>query len=181
MNGLKDIPKTWHRAQRQIHRMCDWALFAFVIPPYNKRSFYKEARRKDRSGMLEKGIIGNKEIIVTEDCTARSMGSGELPVFATPAMIALIEETAWRSVAAFLDPGQGTVGTKLEISHLAATPMGMKVSCRTELTEVDRRRLVFKAEVFDACGKVGEGTHERFLVENENFLLRARSKAGNNQ
>ena len=126
--------------------------------------------------MLERGIIGNKEITVTEDRTAKAMGSGELPVFATPAMIALIEETAWRSVVPFLDPGQGTVGTKLEISHLAATPLGMQVSCRTELTEVDRRRLVFKAEVFDASGKVGEGTHERFIVENEKFLSRARSK-----
>lgn len=128
--------------------------------------------------MLEKGITGNKEIVVTEDRTAKAMGSGELPVFATPAMIALIEETAWKSVSGFLDPGQGTVGTKLEISHLAATPPGMKVSCRTELTEVDRRRLVFKAEVFDECGKVGEGTHERFIVENEKFLLRALSKKG---
>lgn len=128
--------------------------------------------------MLEKGIKGNKEIVVTEDRTAKVMGSGELPVFATPAMIALIEETAWKSVSGFLDPGQGTVGTKLEISHLAATPLGMKVSCRTELTEVDRRRLVFKAEVFDECGKVGEGTHERFIVENEKFLLRALSKKG---
>ena len=128
--------------------------------------------------MLETGIKGQQELTVTLDKCAGALGSGNLDGFATPAMIALIEETAWRSVAPFLDPGQGTVGTKLEISHLAATPLGMKVSCRTELTEVDRRRLVFKAEVFDASGKVGEGTHERFIVENEKFLSRARSKAG---
>ena len=128
--------------------------------------------------MLETGIIGNKEIVVTENRTAKAMGSGELPVFATPAMIALIEETAWKSVSGFLDPGQGTVGTKLEISHTAATPLGMKVSCRTELTEIDRRRLIFKAEVFDECGKAGEGIHERFIVDNKKFLSRAESKIG---
>ena len=105
--------------------------------------------------------------------TAKAMGSGELPVYATPAMAALIEETAWRSVAPALEPGQGTVGTKLEIAHLAATPLGRRVRCETVLKEIDRRRLVFSAEVWDEAGKIGEGTHERFIVDSERFLAKA--------
>ncbi len=123
--------------------------------------------------MLEIGIKGTGEAVVTEALTAKAMGSGELPVYATPAMAALIEETAWRSVAPALEPGRGTVGTKLEISHLAATPPGRKVRCETILTEIDRRRLVFSAQVWDEAGKIGEGTHERFIVDNERFLAKA--------
>ena len=123
--------------------------------------------------MLEIGIRGTGEAVVTEALTAGAMGSGELPVYATPAMAALIEETAWRSVAPALEPGQGTVGTKLDISHLAATPLGRKVRCETVLTEIDRRRLKFSAEVWDEAGKIGEGTHERFIVDNERFLAKA--------
>ena len=123
--------------------------------------------------MLEIGIRGTGEAVVTEALTAGAMGSGELPVYATPAMAALIEETAWRSVAPALEPGQGTVGTKLDISHLAATPLGRKVRCETVLTEIDRHRLKFSAEVWDEAGKIGEGTHERFIVDNERFLAKA--------
>ena len=123
--------------------------------------------------MLEIGIKGSGEAMVTEALTAKAMGSGELPVYATPAMAALIEETAWKSVAPALEPGQGTVGTKLDISHLAATPLGRKVRCETELIEIDRRRLVFSAAVYDEAGKIGEGTHERFIVDNERFLAKA--------
>ena len=126
--------------------------------------------------MLEIGIKGTGEAVVREALTAKAMGSGELPVYATPAMAALVEETAWRSVAPALEPGQGTVGTKLEISHLAATPVGGKVRCETILTEIDRRRLVFSAEVFDESGKIGEGTHDRFIVDNERFLAKANAR-----
>ncbi len=126
--------------------------------------------------MLQIGIKGFGEAVVTEALTAKAMGSGELPVYATPAMAALVEETAWRSVAPALEPGQGTVGTKLDIAHLAATPLGRKVRCETILTEIDRRRLVFSAEVFDESGKIGEGTHERFIVDNERFLAKANAR-----
>ncbi len=126
--------------------------------------------------MLEIGIKGTGEAVVTEALTAKAMGSGELPVYATPAMAALVEETAWRSVVPALEPGQGTVGTKLEISHLAATPVGGKVRCETILTEIDRRRLVFSAEIWDEAGKIGEGTHERFIVDNERFLAKANAR-----
>ncbi len=126
--------------------------------------------------MLEIGIKGSGEAMVTEALTAKAMGSGELPVYATPAMAALIEETAWKSVAPALEPGQGTVGTKLDISHLAATPLGRKVRCETELIEIDRRRLVFSAAVFDEAGKIGEGAHERFIVDNGKFLAKANAR-----
>ena len=127
--------------------------------------------------MLTTGIKGNRELIVTKELTAQAMGSGELPVFATPAVVALAEETAWRSVAAELEPGQGTVGTLLQIEHISATPVGMKVRCETELTEIDRRKLTFSVMVCDKAGVVAKGTHCRFIVENEKFLGRAEKKA----
>ncbi len=122
------------------------------------------------------GIKGHLESTVTEADTAKAMGSGELEVFATPAMLALIEQTAWRSVAPALAPGEGTVGTKLDVTHTAATPVGMKVRCETELIQADRRRLVFRAQVFDETGLIGEGTHERFIVQNERFFQKAQAK-----
>ena len=127
--------------------------------------------------MLTTGIKGNRELVVTKELTAQAMGSGELPVFATPAVVALAEETAWRSVAAELEPGQGTVGTLLQIEHISATPVGMKVRCETELTEIDRRKLTFSVVVCDEAGVVAKGTHCRFIVENEKFLARAEKKA----
>ena len=127
--------------------------------------------------MLQTGIKGYSECIACAENSAEAMGSGELKVFATPAMIALIEKAAWQSVAPELEEGQGSVGIKLDISHIAATPLGMKLRCETELTEIDGRRLVFKAEVFDESGKVGEGTHERFIVFNEKFQAKADAKA----
>ncbi len=127
---------------------------------------------------MKTGIKGHAELTVSEKYSAKAMGSGELDVFATPAMIALIEKTAWQSVAPKLGPGQGTVGTKLDVSHISATPLGMKVSCDTELVEIDGRRLVFRAEVYDEAGKIGEGTHERFIVDNEKFQSRTDAKQG---
>ena len=123
--------------------------------------------------MLKEGIKGERTLLVTEDCTARALGSGELPVLATPRMIALVEETAWKSVSEALEEGEGTVGTRIDVKHLAATPMGKTVRCVTELTAVDRKKLTFRAEVFDDAGKVGEGVHERFIVKNGQFLERA--------
>ena len=123
--------------------------------------------------MLKTGIKGNGRTVVTEALTAKALGSGELPVYATPALILLAEETAWKSVADALEPGQGTVGTKLDIAHLAPTPVGRSVRCETELIELDRRRLVFSVAVFDEAGKIAEGTHERFVVDNEKFMSKA--------
>lgn len=126
--------------------------------------------------MLKKGITGNAVTIVTEENTAAALKSGDLRVFATPAMIALIEEAAWKSVAEELEEGMATVGTQLTISHLSATPVGMKVTCRTTLTEIDGRKLVFEVSVSDETGEVGNGTHERFLVQADKFQSRADAK-----
>ena len=126
--------------------------------------------------MLETGIKGFREITVTDSLTARRFGSGELDVYATPAMIALAEETALKSVADRLEPGQGTVGTRVDIAHLAATPLGMKVRCETELIEIDRRKLTFAVRVSDEVEKIAEGTHERFVIDNEKFLKKAAGK-----
>ena len=125
---------------------------------------------------METGIKGKKSIVVTENLTARVMGSGELDVFATPAMVALMEETAWRSVSDQLEEGQGTVGVSLDIKHLAATPLGMTVTCESTLVEVDRRRLVFELQVSDGVDVVGTGRHERFVVDNARFQEKAEKK-----
>ncbi len=127
--------------------------------------------------IMEKGIKNRIEITVTDDKTAKAMGSGELPVFATPAMAALIEETCWRSVADELENGQGTVGTRLDIEHLSATPVGLRVACESELTDVDGRKLTFSVNVYDEKGPVGRGTHERFVIDSERFLRKAEAKA----
>jgi predicted thioesterase len=126
--------------------------------------------------MLQAGIKGRLELTVTKEKCAGALGSGELDVFATPAMIALIEETAWRSVVSELRPGEGTVGTALNVRHLAATPIGLQIVCETELTLVDRRRLVFDVKVYDPFGLVGEGTHERFVIQYEKFMKKANEK-----
>ena len=123
---------------------------------------------------MEAGITGKQTITVTEEKTAQAMGSGTLPVFATPAMIALMENTASKSVEAKLDEGAGTVGTLINVKHVA--PVGMEVTCETKLVEVDRKRLVFEVKAYDAAGVIGEGTHERFIIDNERFLAKAEAK-----
>ena len=126
--------------------------------------------------MLKEGVKGTQEIMVTEENTAKVMGSGALDVFATPAMIALMEKTAWESVQPYLEEGSGTVGTLMNVKHVAATPVGMEVTCETKLIEVERKRLVFGVKAYDAAGVIGEGTHERFIIDNERFLAKAEAK-----
>ena len=126
--------------------------------------------------MLEAGIKGRQETIVSEDQLAVNVGSGKVRVFATPMMIALIEKTASLSVEAELGEGQTTVGTLLNVSHCSATPLGMKVWAESELVEIDRRRLVFKVAAYDEAGLIGEGTHERFVIDMEKFQSKTDSK-----
>lgn len=126
--------------------------------------------------MLETGIKGYKEQVVTDEMTAARIGSGLVRVFATPMMIALMESTCADSVAARLDAGQGTVGTHVNVSHCAATPVGMKVRCESELMEIDRRRLVFKVTASDERGLIGEGTHERFIIDSAKFQAKVDGK-----
>ena len=126
--------------------------------------------------MLETGIQGRAETLVSKENTAASMSSGNLEVFATPCMVALMEEASQRAVAAFLGEGESTVGTKLCVSHDAATPVGMKVCAESTLTEIDGRRLVFEVRAFDACGPIGQGTHERFIIRRQRFLEKVEAK-----
>ena len=92
-------------------------------------------------------------------------------------MISLIERAACESVQPYLEKGCGSVGTELRVKHLAATPVGMTVTAKTELIQVEGRRLVFRVEAFDEAGKIGEGEHERFIIQNEKFLAKAQAKA----
>ena len=126
--------------------------------------------------MLEAGIKGYQEMTVTAEDTAKVHKSGTLDVLATPRMAALMEETAWKSVAEHLDTGMGTVGIKLNLEHLAPTPVGMKVWCETLLKEVEGRKLSFDITVYDETGKIGEGSHERFIIEEAKFQSKADKK-----
>lgn len=126
---------------------------------------------------MEIGLKHRTEITVTENDTAIAHGSGSLKVLATPAMAALMENTAMNCVASYLGEGETTVGTLLDIKHLSATPVGCAVSCECELTEIDGRRLVFKVTASDNKGIIGEGTHERFIVLAEKFMSKTRSKS----
>ena len=125
--------------------------------------------------MLEAGISGQAAVTVTSANTARTMGSGTLEVFATPA---LAERTCWESVAPHLAPGQGTVGTKLSLEHTAPTPVGMTVTCTSELLAVNGRTLVFSVAMADDKGPVGHGVHERVIIDEARFLSRAQAKLG---
>ena len=125
---------------------------------------------------MKVGIKNQIKKTVVEELTAKVMGSGRLDVFATPAMVAMMEEAAHTSVEAELDEGQGTVGTSMTVSHLAATPVGMEVTCESELVEVDGRKLAFEIKAMDEAGLIGEARHERFIIENEKFLAKTNAK-----
>lgn len=126
--------------------------------------------------MIETGIKGHKEQIVTPEMSAARVGSGLVDVFATPMLVALVEQTCYESVLPHLDEGQGTVGTLVNVTHVSATPIGKRVWCDSELTEVDRRRLVFSIKAYDECGLIGEGTHERFIIDTAKFMHKLNSK-----
>ena len=120
------------------------------------------------------GVRGKAQTTVTSLNTAKAVGSGLLEVFSTPAMVALMEQAAVNSLN--LPVGQSSVGTSLSITHTAATPLGAEVSATAELMEIDRRRLIFHVEVCDEAGQVGEGKHERFIIDIDTFLAKAQSR-----
>ena len=126
--------------------------------------------------MLEAGIKGEQMTEVVYENTATAVGSGVLEVFATPCMLALMENAAVNALTPHLAEGEGTVGTLMNAKHLSPTPVGLEVTCRAELTEVDGRRLVFKVTAEDARGPIGEGTHERAIIQNERFVTKAYKK-----
>lgn len=125
---------------------------------------------------LHIGIRGRAEAEVTPELLAKNVGSGLVKVYATAMMIALIEKAAVYSVEPYLEIGQGSVGTHVDVSHCSATPLGMKVRAETELVEIDRRRLVFRVAAYDERGLIGEGRHERFIIDNERFQAKADAK-----
>ena len=127
---------------------------------------------------LTVGSKGRAEALVTEANTAAAVGSGLVPVFATPYMVALMENAAVNAVQAGLEAGQGTVGTRLEVTHDAATPVGMKVWAEAELTAVEGKKLTFTVRAFDEAGPIGGGTHERFIITVDRFLAKAEAKKG---
>ena len=122
------------------------------------------------------GLKGRADDIVTEANTAQAACSGALMVFGTPLMCALMEKAAWTSIAPYLAEGEGTVGTKLNISHVSATPVGMNVWAESEVTLVDGKRIELKVAAYDEKGLIGEGTHERFIITNDRFLAKAGRK-----
>ena len=127
---------------------------------------------------MQVGIKGEKKFTVTKDQLACNVGSGLVSVFATPMMIAAIENTAAGSVAGELEEGKTTVGTLVNVSHVAATPEGMEVRIETELTEIapNGKMLTFKVAAYDEAGLIGEGTHQRAIVAKERFEQKAQSK-----
>ena len=120
---------------------------------------------------------GHQEIIVQPEDTALKYGSGLIEVFATPAMIGLMEKTAQLSVQEQLPPGFITLGTEISVKHVKASLVGMKVHCTTELLSVDGKKLVFKISASDEAGLIGEGTHHRYIVETERFIEKLKQSA----
>jgi predicted thioesterase len=125
---------------------------------------------------LKVGIKGEAKVVVSKEHTAAAVGSGSVEVFATPSMIALMEKAAVASVQPYLEPGQSTVGIMLKVVHTAATPVGMEVTATAQLIEIDRRKLVFKVEARDEKELIGEGTHERFIIDVNKFLAKVNDK-----
>jgi len=125
---------------------------------------------------VEVGMRGRSETVVVQGNTAQAAGSGLVPVFATPWMIALMENAAVQAVQSALAPDEGTVGTRLDVTHDAATPIGMRVWAEAEVTKVEGRKLTFAGSAYDETGRIGGGTHERFIIKTEKFLARAQAK-----
>jgi predicted thioesterase len=122
------------------------------------------------------GLVGEREVKVEVGNTARHLGSGNVSVFATPEMVRLMEMAGVSAVDHLLAEGYRTVGIRVDVTHLAATPLGMTVRARAELTHVDGRKLTFRVEAFDDVEKIGEGIHERMIVNLVKFRERAEAK-----
>jgi predicted thioesterase len=125
---------------------------------------------------LRPGLKYTRTVKVTDDMTPSHLRNEPIRVLSTPDMIRLIEQTAIEAVQSHLAPGQATVGTRVDVAHLAATPVGMTLTITVELTEVDRRRLGFRVEVRDELDEAGKGTHDRFIVDASQRLPRLEEK-----
>ena len=124
------------------------------------------------------GLVGQIEIVVCEENTAQHLGSGNVAVLATPEMVRLMERAAVAAVDYLLPHGHRTVGVALDVRHLAATPVGMRVSAQAELTAVDGHKLAFRVEAFDEVERIGEGTHRRVVIDVDRFKERVEAKIG---
>ena len=129
----------------------------------------------DLSGLKE-GLTGHADIVVGEEHTAPSIGSGRVHVLATPVMVNLMEAAALQAVEGLLPAGHQTVGTHLDITHTAATPVGMRVKAYAELTKVDKRTLTFSVHAEDEQERIGGGIHERIIINLERFDVRMQEK-----
>ena len=126
--------------------------------------------------LLEPGLSAEVEIRVSEAETAAHLGSGSIAVYATPALVALMERAAVRALDGHLPPDQTTVGGRIDVRHMAATPVGMVVRVKAELVEVEGRKLSFHIQAWDEVELIGEASHLRFIVEESAFLERANEK-----
>ena len=127
---------------------------------------------------LTPGLTGEIAAVVTEADTADRWGSGLVPVLGTPALVGLMESAAVQALADHLPPGRTSVGGRIDVRHLAPTPVGLHVRARAELLEVESRRLVFHVEAWDDVEQIGVATHERFVVDEERFVAQAKAKGG---
>jgi fluoroacetyl-CoA thioesterase len=127
--------------------------------------------------MIEPGRVETAQLTVTNDVTAEAMGSGDVPVLGTPAILAMVERLAVASLADALPPGTTTVGARVELEHLAPTAVGALVSVTVRLVAVDGRRLTFEFEAADPSGDVARGMHLRVAVEREAFMESARARS----
>ena len=121
---------------------------------------------------LKVGMTNRFDKVVLEEDTAKSLASGTIEVFSTPMMVAMMECAAKDLIQPYLEEGYSTVGTSLNIKHIAATKVNKRVWAIAELIEIDRKRLTFKIDAFDEDKKIGEGTHERYIIENEKFIAK---------
>ena len=130
--------------------------------------------------MIQVGQSATATVTVTESNIAKTMKSGSLEVFATPAMCALMEEAAQTAVQPELNDGEGTVGISLSISHDAPSPMGTTITATAKVTAVEGRKISFAIEASDGVGIIGKGTHERFVINNEKFMTKVSARKASN-
>ena len=126
--------------------------------------------------VLEVGIKGLAEALVEQEDTAKSVGSGDLLVYATPCMVALMEGAACESIAPCLAEGESSVGISMNVAHTSATPVGMEVRAESRVTTVDGRKVTFEIVAFDEKGEIGRATHERVVIKAERFLEKTYDK-----
>lgn len=122
------------------------------------------------------GLASETTLVVDESLLATTMGSGSVAVYATPAMVALMESAAVAALAPVLDEGESSVGIAIEIKHLAATPLGQRVRARAEVVEVDGRQVTFQVQAWDESELIGKGTHTRYVIDVARFMQRVQAK-----